>query len=120
MRPKELAYAKSSSNNIQLWYAPGNTEMNVAQNKQNLIQYINNNNQQSQNDTNINTSIDNYVGFQPEIYQSGEEGFRVKRDKDGKPLSSAFEVNISNDQTLINNNIIINNDPTLINNIKLT
>lgn len=32
------------------------------------------------------------VGFEPEVYEGGEEGFRVKRKMDGTPLKAAFDV----------------------------
>ena len=37
------------------------------------------------------------VGYSPEIYQSGEEGFRCKRDNQGSPLKPAFDVQFQND-----------------------
>jgi len=101
LRPKELA-VKSSGDNLQIWYAPGNSEMSVAQNKISLKLYIHvpidsvNTQLQSQSsDVSKVGSVESFIGFQPEVYQNGEEGFRVLRDLDGHPLGKPFEVTMN-------------------------
>eukprot|EP01039_Chlorochromonas_danica_P005955 gene5955-6557_t len=90
LRPQELAGYPSLGKELQLWYAPGNTEMQVAQNKIPLLRVI----------TNPLHSV-NYdkVGYEPEIYQDKEEGFRCERDEDGQCLSPAFDI----DQRFVDN-----------------
>mmetsp|Transcript_27102 Transcript_27102/g.45391 ORF Transcript_27102/g.45391 Transcript_27102/m.45391 type:complete len:229 (-) Transcript_27102:227-913(-) len=96
LRPKELASPSALDFPLQLWYAQGNTEMSVAQNKISLTQ-LPSNSAAATDDTNIATGL---IGFQPEIYQGGEEGFRCKRDADGNPLGSAFEVKLEDPSVL--------------------
>jgi len=79
------------ANNLEIWLAPGDTEMEVVQNKIQL--------------TKVTGSLANLsdsafsvadVGFNPEIYvgdEIKEGGLRVKRDDNGKPMKPIFGIN---------------------------
>lgn len=104
LRPKELA-VKSTGVNLQIWYAPGNSEMSVAQNKISLKLYapvaIGSGNTESQpSDVSKVGAVESFIGFQPEVYQDGEEGFRVLRDSNGQPLGKPFEVTMNSPTSL--------------------
>lgn len=100
LRPIELA-VKSTSINLQIWYAPGNSEMSVAQNKISLKLYTSAANTTSQPyDVSKVGAVESFIGFQPEVYQDGEEGFRVLRDSNGHPLGKPFEVTMKSPDSL--------------------
>lgn len=86
LRPVELGGVASIGKRLQLWYAPGNSEMDVAQNKLPLTRY-------SKDSVKITVSYSE-VGYEPEVYIDEEPGFRVYRDNDGKCLKPAFEVDM--------------------------
>ena len=70
--------------------------MNVAQNKVNLVKFDQDTSGVSSATVMSSQKIlgsDDSVGFEPEIYRGGEEGFRVRRKEDGTPLKAAFEIN---------------------------
>ena len=105
LRPKELA-VKSTGVNLQIWYAPGNSEMSVAQNKISLKLYapaaIDSGNTELQpSDVSKVGAVESFIGFQPEVYQDGEEGFRVLRDSNGHPLGKPFEVTMNSPNSLL-------------------
>jgi hypothetical protein len=88
LRPLELAKLRPTTSELQLWTAPGNTEMDVAKNAQSLQKF---------EPIDISAKLPallESVGFEPEIYVNGEDGFRCKRNNDGTPLKPQFEVNI--------------------------
>lgn len=75
---------------LELWLAPGNSEMDVVQNKVSLIKV----------EGSLATLADGFhvgdVGYNPEIYVGDEiqkGGLRVVRDENGHPIKPVFEVN---------------------------
>lgn len=117
LRPLELAGANALQNNnndpitntntskdhgVQIWTAPGNSEMDCVQHKVTLDYtpyssysetYL-----EELNDkfTRMMSTSDNIhiIGYEPEIYQGGEDGFRIKRDDDGRPVKAVVNVNV--------------------------
>lgn len=90
LRPQNLG--GPFGNNLEVWIAPGNSEMDTAQNKVTLEKISG-----SVTDISEFFSVDD-VGYNPEIYVGDEVkdgGLRVKRDEDGKPLKPAFDINES-------------------------
>jgi hypothetical protein len=89
LRPQNFAgkYAKE----LQVWLAPGNSEMDVVQNKITLEQVTGN----AQELVDFDLSL---VGFNPEIYVGDEKtkgGLRVELDETGRPIKPVFDVNES-------------------------
>lgn len=80
LRPLEL-YKKRGS--IELWTAPGDSEMGVAYNRPN-IQFVK---MKRCNEVDGAEAVRNIeIGFQGEMYDSDEEGFRTCRTEDGLPM----------------------------------
>jgi hypothetical protein len=77
LRPLELFPARRC---LELWTAPGDSEMQVVYNDPDLI-FINMERQVQGAEAVKNTMI----GFQGELYQAGEVGFRTTRLDDGRP-----------------------------------
>jgi hypothetical protein len=78
------------SKNLEIWIAPGDSEMDVVQNKISLTKVIG-----STADLSETFSVHD-VGFNPEIYVGDERkdgGLRVKRDENGDPIKDVFEIN---------------------------
>ncbi len=77
LRPIELYPHRGT---LDLWSAPGDTELDVAYNRPELkmqkMKHYEVTPQQLKN---------NMIGFQGEVYQEGEEGFRSWRKEDGSP-----------------------------------
>lgn len=75
---------------LELWLAPGNSEMDVVQNKVTL---------EKVESTTLRDGFDvSNVGYNPEIYVGDEitkGGLRVTRDEQGRPMKPVFEVNES-------------------------
>ena len=92
LRPKDLAGPNGMLGDIEIWYAPGNSEMNVAQNKIKLEGPLLGNEEDM-----LGIVKQKEIGYSPEIYQNGEIGFRVQRDNLGNPIKSAFEVQFQNE-----------------------
>jgi hypothetical protein len=91
LRPQN--FGGSYSQHLEIWIAPGDSEMDVVQNKVTLKQVIG-----SANDLSPGFNVKD-VGFDPEIYLGDEitqGGLRVKRDEHGQPLKPAFELNNNN------------------------
>jgi hypothetical protein len=91
LRPQNLGGVHSSS--LELWLAPGDSEMDVVQNKVTLQKVV--------GSTSHGLSATFHVkdvGYNPEIY-TGDEitqgGLRVVRDEQGRPVKPVFEVNQS-------------------------
>ena len=79
LRPIEL-YPHRGGSKLQVWTAPGDSELDVAYNRPNI--------QMKQHHPKALTSRDirnSCVGFQGEIYQQGEQGFRTWRTDEGLP-----------------------------------
>jgi hypothetical protein len=77
LRPIEL-YSQRGS--LELWTAPGDTELDVAYNRPELIMT-----KMEHYEVTPDQLKNNMIGFQGEVYQEGEEGFRSWRKKDGSP-----------------------------------
>jgi hypothetical protein len=87
LRPKELYPYRG---NLQVWTAPGDSEVEVAYNLSTvrLLQFIHSKEWQykSTKDSKYPLHIKaSMVGFQGEVYQDGEDGFRTWRNDDGMP-----------------------------------
>ena len=103
LRPKELSGPLAVHFELEIFTTPGNNEMNVAQNKINLTKFVPRSVSSATSDDSHITEISashqiltggtDISGFEPEIYQGGEEGFRIKRNDDGTPKKAAFEIN---------------------------
>ena len=89
LRPKDLSGPLATNRNLEIWYAPGNSEMTVAQNKISLKKYSN---EIKDDEDCTSTYFEFDIGFEPEIYQNNELGFRCKRDSNGDPVAAEFEV----------------------------
>lgn len=87
LRPQN--FAGPYQNALELWVAPGDSEMDVVQNKISLEKVTG-----STQDLSEGFSVQD-VGFNPEIYvgeEVAEGGLRVKRDADGHPIKAVFEI----------------------------
>lgn len=90
LRPQNLGGRFASM--LELWLAPGDSEMDAVQNKVSLEKVMG-----SATDLLPYFSVKD-VGYNPEIYVGDERekgGLRIKRDQDGKPFKPVFEVNQS-------------------------
>lgn len=88
LRPQNLGGSYAST--LELWYAPGDSEMDVVRNQVNLIKV-------EGSAADLPDDFDaNRVGYNPEIY-IGEEvakgGLRVERNEDGTSSKPVFDVN---------------------------
>ena len=101
LRPRDLAGPAAGSRVLQLWYAPGNSEMSVARNLISLTRCFDNSDSSSNSEL-ANDFNPHEVGFQAEVYQGGEEGFRCQRDSTGAPVKQAFDVTVKDPSTLNN------------------
>jgi len=77
LRPIEL---KPHRGRLELWIAPGDTELDVAYNRPEL-QMI----KMKKYPLTNKELKNNLIGFQGEVYQEGDEGFRTWRTEDGYP-----------------------------------
>ena len=77
LRPIELYPQRG---NLELWTAPGDTELDVAYNRPELKMT-----KMDKYEVTPQQLKNNLIGFQGEVYQEGEEGFRSWRDTDGSP-----------------------------------
>lgn len=78
------------SKNLEIWIAPGDSELDVVQNKISLVKVTG-----SSSDLREEFSVSD-VGFNPEIYVGDEKndgGLRVNRDENGDPIKGVFEIN---------------------------
>lgn len=94
LRPAELGHPAASIHDVELWHAPGNSEMLVAQNKQNLLRVF-------FPPGKVKLVSYKSIGYEPEVYQSGEIGFRCKRDELGQPIAAPFDVNMGSPNDLV-------------------
>lgn len=87
LRPQNLGGPYSK--NLELWLAPGDSEMDSVQNKVTFRKVTG-----SISSLSEGFSVAD-VGYNPEIYVGDElndGGLRVKRDDDGKPVKPVFEI----------------------------
>lgn len=80
LRPLEL-FDKNGL--LQLWAAPGDSEMDVAYNRPS-VRFIKMGRDAEVEGANTVRNVE--VGFQGEIYDGDEEGFRTQRTEDGLPV----------------------------------
>lgn len=88
LRPQNLGGPYKDS--LEIWTAPGDSEMDVVQNKVSLNR-VNG----SAKDISEHFRLSD-VGFNPEIYLGDERtegGLRVIRDEEGNPVKPVFEIN---------------------------
>ena len=87
LRPQNMAGPYSSA--LELWSAPGDSEMDVVQNKVTLVK-IDGSSRDLRDGFNVKD-----VGYNPEIYVGEEKekgGLRVVRDGEGRPVKPAFDI----------------------------
>ena len=77
LRPLELFAVRGV---MELWVAPGDSEMDVAYNRPD-VEFT----KMSREIEGTETIKNSLMGFQGEVYESGEEGFRTWRLDDGSP-----------------------------------
>lgn len=88
LRPQNMAGPYSSA--LELWSAPGDSEMDVVQNKITLVKIDG-----STKDLRDGFHVKD-VGYNPEIYVGDEKekgGLRVVRDLEGRPVKPEFDIN---------------------------
>jgi|AntRauTorckE5430_2_1112549.scaffolds.fasta_scaffold05861_2 hypothetical protein len=81
LRPLEL-FDKNGL--LELWAAPGDSELDVAYNRP-TARFVKM--ARAQETEGADDVKNREVGFQGEIYEAGEEGFRTQRKEDGMPLN---------------------------------
>lgn len=89
LRPQNMGGPYSKA--LELWSAPGDSEMDVVQNKVTLVRIAG-----SSRDLSEGFNV-NDVGLNPEIYVGDEKkkgGLRVVRDTEGRPVNPVFEINV--------------------------
>jgi hypothetical protein len=87
LRPQNMAGPYSSA--LELWSAPGDSEMDVVQNKVTLVK-VDGSSRDLRDGFNVKD-----VGYNPEIYVGEEKekgGLRVVRDGEGRPVKPAFDI----------------------------
>lgn len=92
LRPLELYPHRGGNGTLEVWTAPGDSELEVAYNRPSIQlrrfvhtkdwQYNSNKKMATKYPLHIKASM---VGFQGEVYQDGEDGFRTWRNDDGLP-----------------------------------
>lgn len=91
LRPQNLGLPKYADS-LELWLAPGDSEMECVQNKVSLSKV-----KGSLADLSSDFSVSD-VGYNPEIYVGDERekgGLRITRDSNGDPINPIFEINAS-------------------------
>ncbi|GAX29527.1 hypothetical protein FisN_36Hh021 [Fistulifera solaris] len=88
LRPQNMGGSYASA--LELWYAPGDSEMDVVRNQVNLTKV-------EGSAADLPDDFDaNLVGYNPEIYvgeERTEGGLRVEKSEEGKSIKPVFEVN---------------------------
>jgi hypothetical protein len=90
LRPQNMA-GPAYSKLLELWYAPGDSEMDVVRNAICLIPVIGSS-KELREGFNVND-----VGYNPEIYVGEEKvkgGLRVVRDLHGRPIKPIFDITV--------------------------
>ena len=82
LRPIELFPGRGM---LELWLAPGDSEMEVAYNRPHVKFEKINRQMEDDNGVSVDKIKSNFIGFQGEMYQGGEQGFRTWRNDDGSP-----------------------------------
>lgn len=86
LRPLEL-FDKNGL--LELWAAPGDSELDVAYNRP-AVRFVK---MARAEETEGADEVKNReIGFQGEIYEAGEEGFRTQRTEDGLPSNPEIDV----------------------------
>ena len=80
LRPIELYPGRGK---LELWTAPGDSEMDVAYNRP-TVQFVKMK-RPEEGVEGLDAIKPGFVGFQGEIYEGGEDGFRTWRNDDGMP-----------------------------------
>jgi hypothetical protein len=93
LRPLELYPHRGS---LELWVAPGDSELDVAYNRPNIaFDQINYGMANADDETERKRLLGEikamFVGFQGEVYQPGEEGFRTERTSTGAPAKAELQ-----------------------------
>lgn len=88
LRPIEL-YPRRGE--LEIWTAPGDSELDVAYNRPSVV--FEKHARVVEGASSINN---NMIGYQGEVYQQGEEGFRTWRTDDGRPAKP--EIKSPNDR----------------------
>ena len=86
LRPLEL-FDKNGL--LELWSAPGDSELDVAYNRPHVVFVKMARAHEMEGRAEDVKSVE--VGFQGEIYEGGEEGFRTQRRQDGSPLKPEIQ-----------------------------
>lgn len=90
LRPQNMA-GPTYSKSLELWYAPGDSEMDVVRNAISLIHVVGSS-KELREGFNVND-----VGYNPEIYVGEEKvkgGLRVVRGLDGRPVKPIFDITV--------------------------
>eukprot|EP00978_Attheya_sp_CCMP212_P015549 scaffold40075_cov52-Attheya_sp.AAC.1 len=95
LRPLELYPQRGT---LELWVAPGDSELDIAYNRPNIAfdQIMRVNQQDDNGETDepkrlLGQIKAMFVGFQGEVYQAGEEGFRTERTSTGAPAKPELQ-----------------------------
>eukprot|EP00565_Helicotheca_tamesis_P003027 CAMPEP_0185739338 /NCGR_PEP_ID=MMETSP1171-20130828/35189_1 /TAXON_ID=374046 /ORGANISM="Helicotheca tamensis, Strain CCMP826" /LENGTH=225 /DNA_ID=CAMNT_0028410863 /DNA_START=157 /DNA_END=833 /DNA_ORIENTATION=+ len=83
LRPIEL-YPKKGTDALQIWTAPGDSELDVAYNRPHVQLKKMKPDSETPGSKEVR-AIE--IGFQGEVYQQNEEGFRTIRTEDGRPAN---------------------------------
>jgi hypothetical protein len=98
---KEDEDAKDKATLLQLWVAPGDSEILVAYNDPDLVfERIPCCPTKANADELYRTVKSNMVGFQGEVYQAGEEGFRTWRLEDGRAARPPVQSGVQDNDTV--------------------
>lgn len=92
LRPQNLGLPKYADS-LELWLAPGDSEMDCVQNKVSLERVVGSLADLVENDFSVAN-----VGYNPEIYVGDEReqgGLRILRDENGQPIKPVFDINQS-------------------------
>lgn len=90
LRPQNMGLPQYAQH-LELWTAPGDSEMDVARNHLALVK-IDGSSKDLREGFNVND-----VGYNPEIYVGEEKekgGFRVVRDSEGRPVKPVFDISV--------------------------
>jgi hypothetical protein len=90
------AAAAAASSDVSFWYAPGDTELQVAQDQIPLRSAAG----ASSHDRSMVPSSAIDVGFEHESHAPDEKGFFCRRDEEGEPLGEAVQANFAPPSTI--------------------
>lgn len=92
LRPIELFPYRHGR--LELWTAPGDSEMDVAYNNPNIIMT-----KMEREVPGADDIKNSFVGFQGEVYERGEQGFRTWRTGDGRPARPQIQSPATSDES---------------------